>query len=317
MKKLLSVILTMFAIQAGMAQSVLPNGDFENWTQVGVAPAQIWQVDGNFWGTLNELYLLPTPKGPATVFRTDTCYTGQYAARLASGLMLYMPQNIFIPGMLGTTQLDMLNATIHLGKPCPNCKPLRFKGYYKYKPVNGDSCTALLVVSKWNSELNKRDTVGFVRQDFHGIVDTYTAFDLTVNYLNPDMAPDSLTILLVSSGGFSVSNLQGGAGQVGSTMWVDAVTVDYPAGIQQLIGRDISVNIFPNPATSFLTVEIGEKLNDGIIEIFDVNSRQIGTFGLNELRNSIPVGQFANGNYFYKILDGKYFLNSGTFIIKK
>lgn len=317
MKKLLCVIITFFAIHAGIAQSVLPNGDFENWTEVGIAPNQVWQLDGNFWGTLNELKQLPPPAGPATVFRTDTAQSGQYAARMTSALMVYIPLNIFIPGMLGTTQLDMAHATIHLGKPCPACKPERFKGYYMFKPVGGDSCTVLLVVSRWNTGTHSRDTIGYIRHDFKDAVDTYTAFDFPVNYLNPGLVPDSLTILLVSSGGFSVTNLMGGAGQVGSTMWADAVTVDYPAGIQQILGKDVSVNTFPNPVTNLLNVELGNKLNEGIMEVYDVNARHIGTFPLKDLKNAIPVGFLSNGNYFYKILDGKYFLNSGSFIVNR
>ncbi len=317
MKKLLCVIITMFAIQAGIAQSILPNGDFENWTQVGVAPDQVWQLDGNFWGTLNELKLLPPPTGPATVFRTDTVQSGQYAARMTSALMQYIPLNIFIPGMLGTALLDMPHATIHLGKPCPACKPDRFKGYYMFKPVGGDSCAVLLMVSKWNSETNSRDTIGYVRQDYKDAVDTYTAFDLPVNYTYSELVPDSITILLVSSGGFSVTNLMGGVGQVGSTMWADAITVDYPSGIQQIVGKEVAVNTFPNPATTVLTVVLGEKLNTGTMEVYDVNARHISTFLLTDVRSSIPIAYLANGTYFYKILDGKYFLNSGSFIVKK
>lgn len=310
-------MFTFFAVQAGIAQSVLPNGDFENWTQVGVAPAQIWQLDGGFWGTLNELVLLPPPSGPATVFRTDTCYSGQYAARMTSNLMVYLPYDIFLPGLLGTAQLDMIHGTIHLGKPCPACKPERLKGFYKFKPMNGDSCTALLVVSKWNTTDNKRDTIGYVRGNFKNAVDTYTAFDLPVVYRNNVLVPDTITILLVSSGGFSVTNLMGGVGQVGSTMWADAVTVDYAAGIQQIAGRDVAVNTFPNPSSNLITVELGEKLNQGIMEVYDVNARLMATFNLPEMKNSIRVGSFANGIYFYKILDGKYFLNSGSFTVKK
>ncbi|MFH1160699.1 MAG: PCMD domain-containing protein [bacterium] len=327
MKQMILLFLTGCLIQIGFSQSVLPNGDFENWYHEGTAPNNYMQpgdsipfgqLNTNFWQTLNELASLPFPigPGPITVFRTDERYSGLWAAKLVSDHFYVPPTDIFIPGMLGTTKLDMLYSTIRLGKPCPGCKPLNLRGYYMFQPVNGDSCTALLAVTKWNSTTNFRDTIGYGRIDFKDTVSTYTAFDVPIVYYN-NFVPDTMTILLVSSGGFSVSDLQGGTGQIGSTMWVDDVTVDYPAGITQVLMPEVGVKIYPNPATETIQFALSHELDNGRIEIFSTEGKFIDSFPVNGVTISFMVTKLANGTYYYKLTDGKTMVNSGFFLVQK
>jgi len=67
--------------------------------------------------------------------------------------------------------------------------------------------------------------------------------------------------------------------------------------------NSISVNIYPNPTTEVLNIEI-EEMEHGTIRIYSVNGSLVKEDVLNGTHNSINVNAFNNGNYFYTISCG-------------
>jgi hypothetical protein len=194
---------------------------------------------------------------------------------------------------------------------------MRLTGYYKSEPVNGDSVTAVILVSKWNASTHHRDTFGFGKMVEHNMVSTYTKFDIPVTYTGISSSPDSLSILMVSSAGFSVINFMGGVGQVGSTMFVDELMLESPQGIQQALLPDVNVKTFPNPVKDILTVQLSDKVKDGTLEVYNLEGKQMGIYHLPDLANRIPVYTLINGTYYYKLKEDRHILNTGSFIILK
>jgi hypothetical protein len=322
MKKLILTIATLLCINAVHSQSNIQNGDLEEWTQIVVNDTLNYYQPGipttyNFLWTLNELasVAFPIGPGPVTVERTTDKYSGTYAAKLIS--QFFPTPNVFIPGMMGTSTLDFPNVRAIIGRHCEGCKPVRLTGYYKFEPVNGDSCSAIILVSKWNTATNHRDTIGFGKMVEHNAVSAYTMFDIPVNYSGITETPDSLSVLMVSSANFSVVNFMGCTGQIGSTMYVDELMLEYPMGIQQALLPDINVTTFPNPAKDMLTINLSEKVNGGIFEVYNLEGKQIGIYPVSDMTTSIPVHSFQNGTYYYKLKDGKHILNTGSIIIRK
>ena len=72
--------------------------------------------------------------------------------------------------------------------------------------------------------------------------------------------------------------------------------------------QKISANIYPNPTTDFLNIEI-EDLTDGTISIFSVNGSLVKEEKLNGTHNSINVSTLRNGNYFFRISCGDKEIN--------
>ncbi|MDP4280770.1 MAG: PCMD domain-containing protein [Bacteroidota bacterium] len=326
MKKILLLFISLFLLNAGFSQSNVPNGNFENWYQVSVSgSSSYWQLgsgkNDNWLTTLNELASIAPPlgPGPVTVYRTDSSNFGSYAARLTSGSFFVNPTDIFIPGMLGTATLDFANIRAILGRPCAGCKPLHFTGYYQYYPVNGDSCCALALLTKWNSSSKKRDTIGYGEQVIRDAVSIYTPFDVTIqyNYPSSSLSPDTMTLLVVSSAAFNLSNFMACKGSVGSTMYIDDLMLEYPAGIQESVMPKVSVNVFPNPAQNALTMELGECVENAIAEIFNAEGKSMATFVLPDQKNLLPVNKLADGIYYYQVRKGEKILNSGSFQILK
>lgn len=306
------------------SQTNVPNGDFETWynvpvnanlnyDEIGSGPADNWMA------TLNSLASVPATMGgpgPITVYKSTDKHGGTYAAKCVSGNLQLGAIPVFIPGMIGTALLDMPGIRAILGKPCQDCRPVKLKGYYKYEPVQGDSCCAVLLLSKWNSTTKKRDTIGYGRWVQKAAVNTYTPFEVTPIYRSSGTI-DSITMLIVSSAGFSVINFMGAVGRVGNTMYVDDLMLEYPAGIEQPLLPDVTVLLSPNPASETLKIELNRELKNAEIQIYSSNGKLSGSTGISSKTQTIPVYSLPNGVYHYKLISEKSVMNSGSFIINR
>lgn len=322
MKHLLTLFFAIVLSSAAFSQT-LPNGDLESWDSLHSATttAYWWQpsaVGLNWMNTLNSLAGLPATTGgpgPVTVFRTTDAYSGTYAAKLVTDDMNIGAITILIPGMLGTAVMNNASISAWLGNPCPGCKPLHFKGYYKYEPVLGDSGAMVAMATRWNSAAGKKDTIGYGKFVVYNAVNEYTPFDITLNYTKAE-EPDSLTLLMVSNAGFNVVNFLGSVGQIGSTMYVDEVSLEYPAGIEQSLMPEVAVKVYPNPATEVATFELSKKITNGMLEIYSGDGKLIKASMLYDTKVNVNVNPLPSGSYFFKVKEGKHLLATGTFVRK-
>jgi hypothetical protein len=331
MKQIFTLFLIALTMNAAFAQNKthnddfqIPHGDFETWYHVVISPSVEYDEIGtgptdNWMGTLNSLAAVPPTAGgpgPITVYKTSDVHSGNFAAKAVSATFPLGFVNIFIPGMVGTAVMDMANVRAVLGKPCADCRPSRFKGYYKYEPVGGDSCAAMILLTKWNSTAKKRDTIGIGGMVQRDPVSSYTLFDIPVNYFSSEVV-DTMTLLVVSSAGFNLVNFMGSAGQDGSTIYLDDLTLDYASGIQQVLMPEVAATVYPNPASGFINIELSKDVKGGVIEVFDAGMKLAGTFPVSGRINRIGVSGFATGSYYFRLLSGSNLLNSGTFVVNR
>ncbi len=211
----------------------IKGGCFDQWESVDDGYGNIClEPAGDYLRTLNYLTTLPVSAGgpgPLTTDSSSEAYSGQYAALLTTKTFTPMGTPIIIPGIVGTDSLDIPNATIILGKRYTS-KPLKFQGYYKYQPVGGDSALILVLLSKYNTGAGHRDTVAYAEQYMKSPVSSYTFIDLPIDYAtynNPN-TPDTLTLIITSSGGVNFVDLMNCKGQVGSKLWIDEIQFVMP-----------------------------------------------------------------------------------------
>jgi len=324
MKRFFTLVLLAVALNSAYSQSNIPNGDFENWYNVVLSATLNYDELGtgptdNWISTLNSLAAVPPTAGgpgPVTVFKTTDKYSGTYAAKAVSANFPLGPVSIFIPGMIGTAVMDMVGVKALLGRPCADCKPLHLKGYYKFEPVNNDSCAAVILLSRWNATAKKRDTVGYGRWVQKSPVTHYTEFDVPVNYTGTG-AVDTITILVVSSANFDVVSFVGSQGEVGNTMYVDALSLEYSAGIEQALMPEVGVSLFPNPASDVLNIRLSKEIRHGSFDIYNGSGKLMGSFNASSLESTIPVYSLVNGTYYFSLKEEGKLLNTGSFVIKK
>ena len=85
----------------------------------------------------------------------------------------------------------------------------------------------------------------------------------------------------------------------GWTFSYNAITVGVPD-----FKEDKNVNIYPNPATDNLFIEIDAPLANGKIQLFDIYGRLLQEQPFNETQLQLNVNGIASGVYIAKILDG-------------
>lgn len=314
MKNLITLVLSAFLACSAAGQSTLPNGGFENWTYNSTHG--FWEPDGGFFKTLNILDTIPlTPPG-VSAYKTDSAFSGDLAVRLITREITAL--DVLIPGVAGTLTIIWDNQTAALGYPYAwSTKPSRFQGYYMSFPLNGDSTGAILLLSKWNDVTKQRDTLAYNKLIFHGTVDTYTKFDEAVNYWDNTEMPDSITVLLLSCGGYNAKYMMGSVGQVGSQACFDEVTLTDISGFEYLLMPEVDVKLAPNPASETITVTLSKRMTHGQFEVYSADGRRVSNFILKETTTILPVGDLTSGLYYYKLTDGNRPVNSGSFIVKK
>jgi hypothetical protein len=140
---------------------------------------------------------------------------------------------------------------------------------------------------------------------------------MPVTYGTTGLEPDSMLVLLVSSGGFSAINFQGGIGQVGNTMYVDDISIEYPLGVTQVLMPEIVVKTWPNPAKDLMTVELTEAVPGGMLDIYNMEGKLVSSQKVGGTVSTIDVSGLADGQYHYKLIDGRTIQNTGFFMIRK
>jgi hypothetical protein len=275
--------------------SNITDGCLDDWMTFNSFGNDYFNPAGGFLQSLNELAALPAAAGgpgPMTVDTVRDCVQGIYAAKLVSGSFNPLGSPIFIPGYIGSSVLDIPNATIYLGKPY-TLRPERFQGYYKYSPVGGDSALVQVMLSRYNSGAGKRDTLSFDRIIIHSAVPVYTQIDFPLNYLDTLNTPDTLILVFASSAGVNFQVLDGSHGQVGSTMWVDDLKFVFPTvGVDE--NKTGNLDIFPNPNDGMFTISLPSEKNY-LLKIFNAlgaliyNTRSVGKKQLSiQLENARP-----------------------------
>ena len=317
MKKLFTIaFLITVSYMSSMSQSVLPNGNLEDWyfaNHPTHAGGGFYEPGGGFFKTLNILDTIPTPPG-LTCYRCDTVYSGNYAARLITRKIDLL--GIIIPGAIGTLEINWLTLNATLGVPYPySTRAGSLQGWYKSLPVGGDSTGAVILLSKWNTSTHKRDTIGYKRFVFYETSTDYTFFDGAIDYKDTQM-PDSITVLLLSCAGYNGNNMMACVGNVGSQAIFDDVTVTDVNGFQYLLMPEVNVKLSPNPVSNILRIELDRNVANGQFLVYTLNGKEILSVRLSGISNQVSVASLIPGSYYYKVTDGRHILNTGSFIVK-
>lgn len=244
MKKIL--FLCLFSIHA-IAQTNVPNLNFEDWVLSASArfedPTPI-----TTWATPNyAMDLILGNPSTSIVQKSTDAHGGSFAALMKSRTIVgnFVGATLFT-GYLNTT--SPLSPIPMLGIPFTG-RPVAMKGWYKYSPVGGDSAWMYIKLTKWNTTTNTREQIGYIEKRDYAAVNTYTSFDMPINY-SSNAIPDSIIIVFSASAG-----AEQGVGQVGSSLWIDDVVLDYGANAINDETITNAITCYPNPCTNALYIQ--------------------------------------------------------------
>jgi len=262
MKKTTTLLFTLLAVIAVNAQDTITNPGFERWINQGIFE------DPQGWNTLNPL---TSALGTVVAFKATgaDAHTGDNAIKLISKNILNTPT----ASLVTTGTVNIQQQSVDGGYPI-SVRPVALGGWYKYAPVNGDSATFSIQLTKWDGA--NRIVVGTGGIKTGVAQSSYTAFSVPVTYLTADV-PDTVQILFVSSGE-NYAN-------VGTTLFIDDVFYDFSTGINE--SAIAQTSLFPNPAEGKATLKFIVDNNDA------VNINLYNTLG-QHVRN-LYTGHSGNG----------------------
>jgi hypothetical protein len=84
----------------------------------------------------------------------------------------------------------------------------------------------------------------------------------------------------------------------------DDIFVKTCTGIEVFMA-DVTVNIYPNPASNYLVFEVNDKLLDGNIQIMDAAGKVVNTFNIKNKFSKFNIEQLPSGIYTTKITTAK------------
>jgi hypothetical protein len=128
----------------------------------------------------------------------------------------------------------------------------------------------------------------------------YQAFDLVLNYYDLLETPDSINIVFSSSA--EGDNFQG---QVGSTLFIDEISLDYtPTAIQNSVENSFSV-IYPNPATTDLFIHLNSETKLATFLLYNMEGQLLTKTTFTSPDNYFDVTKYKAGMYFYSLQNEK------------
>jgi hypothetical protein len=285
MKKIFSFSAAILA--CGIATAQISNASFENWTTTG------GYENPTGWDQLNSI---------TSSTSTYTCAKGT-PGTVGSSYMKLTSKTVtgmgVVPGISVNGILDMTSYMAKSGTPSA-VRPVSLIGSWQYMGFSGDVGYVAILLSKWNTTTNMRDTVAFANRLLSGMVMSWGTFSIPLTY-HSTMIPDSAMIILSASGSTPANN---------SYLYVDnlAFTGTVPTGIPAMADISSSVSVFPNP-TSGITILSYKctSVRDIDINVSDVSGRSMLTSKNKTVvgENSFPidVSVFPKGIYMIKIVD--------------
>jgi len=288
-------------IGSAIAQTQIPEGGFDNWTPNSTNI--YYEPAGGWWTTLNTLALLGAP---VTVYQTTDAYSGEYAAQLETVLW----GDFLISGLLASGNFIMTEPYIENGRPFTET-PSKFKGWYKYSPVNNDSAGVGAILTKYNTNTGQKDTVATAVRAITNSAETYTQFEIDFDYIISSVNPDTIIIVFTSSG-------DGGnfLGEVGSTLIIDEISLEYPSGIQESLLQEFTISAFPSPAVDQLSLEFNTKHPEKLrCNIYTIDGRFIQSFSILENKHQLDVSNWQQGKYIIQAYKDNSLVSSAKFVV--
>jgi hypothetical protein len=293
----ITVILSGCFIPSVKAQTVIPNGDFENWV------AHSNYNDPQYWSTPNSALMSIPVFGKNVVFKSTDRYSGQYSAKLLTQHIAIPGAPFDVPGFitLGTLTIDIQAQTYTVtgGVPITD-QPTHLMGYYKFQPQGGDSC--LIGIALYKTTSGVQDTIAYGYFTTKDTVTDWTHFACWIDYKIQEN-PDTMNIIALSSAQTPMTP--------GTTLFVDDLYLDYTVGFNE---KDpaAGISVYQDKESGRLIVFCDfPSAQNVVVKLYNMTGREVFTAGpqtISSGRVVIPCSGLSKGIYVLAVQhEGKTF----------
>lgn len=309
-KKLLLLVSCSLFLSAPFAQAQIINAGFETWSADMLVPTAMNPNTGNGstgWWDFNFYNSSFLGSSPVSVTRvTDTVHSGTYAARIESKVYTSTSWNYYnsygIPfighpyndtlGILFNGNVNVSTPSYKPGIPC-TVKLSQYKFWYQYRPNGNDTAECRVAL------LNNGTLIAGGVFKTNAATSGWQQATINFTYIS-SLTPDTLYVL------YSAASLDRSP-KAHSTLWIDDVTVTLATGIEEGLGEENGIDIFPNPSNGNFSVAHqmnGNKLQT--VEVYNVVGELIySETNKNKSTFNINISQSPKGIYFVKFNDGE------------
>lgn len=277
-------LLFFLALTGLTLRAQIPNAGFESWTSMGT-----YENPDN-WGNMNAT---TAPSAIFTTVKGTPGSSGNYYIKLttkdAGGVIT---PGIIVSGQLNTSTWQPTSGFAYTQRA------EKLKGKYQFMGYNNDVATISAWLTKWNTSLNKRDTIATLLKKTTGMIHVWTDFSIPFIY-NSAMTPDTAVIMISSSSNSPKKN---------SFIWLDDLFLD---GLVTSVKSEIlleEVNVFPSPAKDEVNLSFNSDKNyyteilviDNVGKIISQTGVEVRN-GFNLIRTDLVKLHAAPGMYFLSL----------------
>lgn len=311
MKKAILIIFSIFLSGNFLSAQTIPNAGFESWTDYTVGSVNYSLPD--FWKTTDSISAsMPIFATNSVVQETAEVHGGSSAMKLIGWTALTSPA----PGAASNGDIDVSDLTnLKIIKGTPDTvRHEKLNGFYKFAPVGGDTCSVIVTLVRWNTTSNSRDTIAYGKFDAHTATPApgYAPFTVNMEYYSWTLNPDTMVILI------HTSPLVIGSGHAGTILYIDDLSFTGVVGINELQSNINSVEVYPSPASSSMTIRVDLKKATSLhYNIIDIQGKLVFADVLEPFETRVDVSQYPTGNYKLQLMDGSTQVYSGSFMINR
>jgi hypothetical protein len=287
MKKLILLVATICSFNSLFAQ--IPNPGFEMWDSTATYHFPIGWDNLDSATNLAGVYTCTQMPG----------YAGAHAIKLVSHTVALVSQTF--PGVAVSGKIDYTTGSFKSGFAY-SARPANLSGAWQYMPFSGDTGHIIVFLTKWNSGLNRRDTIAFTDQQMASpdMVMSWATFSIPLTY-HSNQYPDSGVIVLTSSGAHPVNN---------SYLYVDTLqfTGSVTTGVELNSATTTKFNLYPNPTNNATSV-IYDAVEAGTVNVSvtSVDGREVYNMSKNVTvggnKFEISMTNAPKGLYLVKLTD--------------
>ena len=160
-----------------------------------------------------------------------------------------------------------------------------------------DTAFVSVLLTKWNVNLLRRDTIAFGVSNFNAMAHTWFTNSTNLNYKSGDN-PDSACIVISSSNNVPINN---------SYMYVDNLLFNGSViGIDEKNLTANDVTLYPNPSKEIVTINISQPIIVSIqINIYDNAGKLVYEKNSKDNKTVIDVSEWTKGIYTFEIKQSK------------
>lgn len=197
-------------------------------------------------------------------------------------------------------------------------RPLSVDFLLRADVVANDEAIFAIQLTLWDAALQSSSVIGQAGGTIPGgtSIAVWQPQNAPFQYTNANN-PDSMTIVAASSDSIIFGGATGSVPTQGSTISIDAIVINYPAGIKQAVLFGADVIAYPNPASS--EINFTSRIESATeIKVYDVTGRSVATTKLEYGKASLNLNSFESGMYIYNVLDNnKTIIKTSKFNVAK